>query len=411
MGTQGCFVRWRRRTCSEHVAAVFLAGTVAGVLCSCGGSDASHDGFAVDTLASGRVVVSNPDPARSGAADAFRLVEDLRIGAAVGAATEAPYVFGAIVSLAVDELDNIYVADSQWLEIRVFGPGGDFLHSIGGRGEGPGEFRKLGGATLIQATGVLWALDYRSRKITAFDRDGRFLADHAYGERSLNAETVWRAQTDTTGHLYRKDPDSGFDYLLRHGTTEDGGLLLPDSLLLPTIDVRWYSSEYEFGIGNSPVPMSPQLRWAVGPNGGIWLGRSDAFRIHKVALSGDTVRTVELRRAPQLLEGRERDSVAADAGISPGMLPQHKPVLGTIAVAPDSWLWVAVTEGERLQAWDLFDDAGRYRGRAASPEPMVLTPTPLVTADAVIGVVEDELGSQRVVRHRVLPIADSVGCP
>ena len=130
-----------------------------------------------------------------------------------------------------------------------------------------------------------------------------------------------------------------------------------------------------------------------------------------MALSGDTVHTVELRRAPQLLEGRERDSVAAAAGISPGMLPQYKPVLGTIAVAPDSWLWVAVTEGERLKAWDLFDDAGRYLGRAASPEPMAMTPTPLVTADAVIGVVEDEFGSQWVVRYRVLPTGMRNGNP
>ena len=396
-------VRWRRRTCSEYVPGLLLAGTVAGVVWSCGGSGARHDAFAVDTLANGRVVVSNPDPARSGTADAFRLVEDLRIGAAVGAGTHDPFVFGAIVSLAVDERGNIFVADSQWREIRVFGPEGDFLHSIGGPGEGPGEFSTLDGATFVQATGVLWTLDYRSRKITAFDRDGRFLADHAYGERSLNAETVWRAHADTTGHLYRRDPDSGFDHLLRHATSEHGGLLLSDSLLLPVIDVRLHSSEYEFGMASSPVPMSPELHWAVGPDGGVWLGRSDTFRIHKVALSGDTVRTVELLRAPELLQGRERDSVAAAAGLSSGMLPRHKPVMGIIAVAPNSWLWVAVAEEDHLQAWDLFDDAGRYRGRATSPEPMALTPTPLVAADVVLGVVEDEFGGQSIVRLRVLP--------
>lgn len=402
MGILRCAVRWRRKTRTDHIARLIVAGTVAGVVCSCGDSSA-NDALVVDTLASGRVVVSNPDPSTSTTTDTFRMVEDLRIGAVVGDGIQDPFVFGAIVSSAVDELGNIYVADAQWREIRVFDPEGDFLHSIGGPGEGPGEFRSLAGAIWTQANGILLALDPLSRKITAFDRYGQILDDHTYGRYSRNAETVWQVHTDASGHVYQRDPDSAWRYLLRYGTTKLGGFFASDSLLLPEVEVRWYSREYDFGTASSPVPMAPQLHWTVALNGGIWLARSDTFRIHNVALSGDIIRTVELRRAAQPLQGRHRDSVATAAGLSSSLLPRYKPVLGAIAVAPDSWLWISVTEGNRLQAWDLFDDAGRYRGQIAPPEPLVLVPPPLIADGTVVGVVEDELGGQSVVRYRVLP--------
>lgn len=61
----------------------------------------------VDTLASGRLRVSNADGGMHGP-DGLRLVAELRIGSADGDGSD---VFGNVVSLAVDQNGVVYVAD------------------------------------------------------------------------------------------------------------------------------------------------------------------------------------------------------------------------------------------------------------------------------------------------------------
>ena len=65
---------------------------------------------------------------------------DLEIGELDG---DDSYLFSYIQDVAADERGRVIVADRQSLEIRVFGPEGDFAFQFGGPGEGPGEFEDL----------------------------------------------------------------------------------------------------------------------------------------------------------------------------------------------------------------------------------------------------------------------------
>ena len=77
-----------------------------------------NDRVRVDTLESGRIVVSNPDSPQAGPQGVPALVEVLRIGSIEGTCD----AFGQVFSLAVDGDGRIYVADRQANEIRVFTP-------------------------------------------------------------------------------------------------------------------------------------------------------------------------------------------------------------------------------------------------------------------------------------------------
>ena len=76
-------------------------------------------------------------------------------------------LFGDIESVARDANGNVIVADGQALEIRIFGPDGGWLRSLGREGEAPGEFLDLTGAWVLADGGIL-ALDYRLDRITRF---------------------------------------------------------------------------------------------------------------------------------------------------------------------------------------------------------------------------------------------------
>jgi hypothetical protein len=50
-------------------------------------------------------------------------------------------VFGSIAGIGIDTLGRAYVLDSQYQEIRVFSPEGRYILTVGGPGQGPGEFQ------------------------------------------------------------------------------------------------------------------------------------------------------------------------------------------------------------------------------------------------------------------------------
>ena len=99
----------------------------------------------VDTLSNGRVVVSNPDLAAASDSPVARLTEELWIGRAFGDSPDAPDLFGQPIAVATDDVDNIYVADHQSSDIRVFDSAGNFVRRIGRRGRGPGELQFITG--------------------------------------------------------------------------------------------------------------------------------------------------------------------------------------------------------------------------------------------------------------------------
>lgn len=49
-------------------------------------------------------------------------------------------IIGKIDSFCIDKENNIYIADSGLNKIHKFGPGGNYITSYGGEGQGPGEF-------------------------------------------------------------------------------------------------------------------------------------------------------------------------------------------------------------------------------------------------------------------------------
>lgn len=350
----------------------------------------------VDTLPGGRVVVANPDVPLAADGPPLRLVEEFRIGS-VGGGCDA---FGSVASMAEDEAGRIYVADFRSREITIFTPTGECLRSFGGEGEGPGEFSMLSGMAW-QPPGFLWAKDPINDRLTVFDALGAALAIHTL-ERSLSASIPWRGWVDRQGHLH--DFVLSRDVHIKYGTGPD--LVVLDTLPAPETTVPeppTYTQTSGIGVMMSYLPHSPDGRWAVNHDGHIWRARTDVFELHETTYDGDTLRTVRLGRAPERLEGRERDSIAAATGVRASRLPETKEVLGAIYAGADGWTWVSRVSVDRgpVDVFDVFDERGRYLGPVSSPVPIELRAKPVFGSGTVLAVTEDALGVQYIVRLQV----------
>ncbi len=87
--------------------------------------------------------------------------------------------FGMPIQILEDDEGNIYVLDAQVSEIIVFSPEGEHLRTIGGEGEGPGEFR---GASdmFMRNDGVIGVVVVFPGKIIQLGTDGLPAADFLY---------------------------------------------------------------------------------------------------------------------------------------------------------------------------------------------------------------------------------------
>ena len=279
----------------------------------------------VDTLESGRIVISNPDSRQTGPQGVPTLVEVLRIGSVDGTCD----TFGHVTSLAVDGDGRIYVADRQANEIRVFSPDGECVRTFGRSGEGPGEFGWLAGIAW-QPPGHLWAFDAMRHRFTVFDSLGTVSATHRLqlGLTGLLPRRLW---VDTAGHLHFWFP--GHDDIVKHDTGP--GLDSLARVSEPTIpqDPRMRYTR-EMGTGDNRIsmefviPYAPRVQWTVNSAGNLWQASTSAFAIHETTYAGDTLRTIRLDREPRAgagqCRGRRRGPRTQAAGAQ--VRPRDHPV-------------------------------------------------------------------------------------
>lgn len=87
-------------------------------------------------------------------------------------------LFNRIGTVARDREDNVIVADGGSDEIRVFDSGGNHIRTLGGSGEGPGEFEVLSGVWPLE-DGTTAAFDSRLDRISHFGAMGEVLGSTA----------------------------------------------------------------------------------------------------------------------------------------------------------------------------------------------------------------------------------------
>lgn len=146
-----------------------------------------------ETIVGGVIHVTNGDQPTQGV-QKVELEEMWRLGGADDDET----IFGIINRVLVDDENNIYLLDAQLSEITVISAEGEVLKTLGGEGDGPGEFRG--------------------------PRDICFLPDGTIGVLQTFPGKVVKVGLDNSpaGELPLGDPTKGAFYVMR-GLRQGGG--------------------------------------------------------------------------------------------------------------------------------------------------------------------------------------------
>ena len=338
-------------------------------------------------------------------------------------------LFGDIESVARDAAGNLIVADGQALEIRIFGPDGGWLRSLGREGEAPGEFLTLRGAWPL-ADGTILALDTRLDRITRFGAEGTTARTATLSSPDdlivlpvglggpgavLSTATAFGVPSsgslagsleDVMESMFARDREIVF--FLRHGL--DGILL--DTLaegINPPLAVSSTGTGTDMQVHMGQVPFAPRPI-ATGSEHGVAFTNGATYEIRVFNEAGDLRLIARLDEAPTVrtdehLEtwvrnpgGRERDEVWVRERLEryrsvelPESLPAYTLVL--FADTGDLWAQRFRVRGESMDRWDVFSADGVHLGRVGVPASFRIEE---ISRGQVVGNAMDELGVERV---------------
>jgi hypothetical protein len=364
------------------------------------------------------------------------LVEEASIGVEAG---EDAYMLGRVVGVAA-AADRIYVADRQVPALRAYDWNGTWLQDFGRAGEGPGEFR-YPAAVGVDGAGRVWLHDQISTRLTVFSASGEPVATLSLGGVRISGTTGAMVVTED-GQAYVFD-------LIRPAASADAGpvtsrrIMKPydidgvagEPIEIPQFDNPAYLEAEATGVIRiAAIPFHPNGVTAFAPTRGMLSGYPDAYRFD--VRHPDGARTV-IERAWEPVAVLPGEAAAHQRAVTTYMrdldpdwswsgraIPATKPAFSRFAPAVGGGVWV-VRPGPATQdpdcdeadfeidgeahCWpqeriiDAFDADGRYLGEVNVPADLRFEPLPFIRGNDVIALSEDEAGTIRVKRYRLVP--------
>lgn len=413
----------------QHLAAsgsVVLVCVLSGL--ACGEPPPPVDGVTVRDSAGVTLVRNGPVSAWT-VKEAWWVEEVARSRPADDADAQLGYVTDA--ALAPD--GRLYALDAQARAVRIFDGDGSFVGTLGGPGEGPGEFSdRVTSIEIVEGVGgpEVWVLDGLRATLHRFALDGTPIASASLAAGDAAWSAWLRRGRDGRPFLrileYDQDEDGTWtsrDRLqaLEWGQGESGagagsagygrGPALGDTLLVfdyPRDDMGKNSKEFTIpAVVNAPawaVTGDGTVAWTAlldpelhlyGPDGELTRVRSDAW-VHREPSSRDLA-VLRLLTAEML---RMTGSWKGDFSEIPLRNPEVLPVHTGLVAGPGGTVWVQRVgsledvhpmsmntedepDGWGGSSWEVFDGEGRFLGTVELPPRVRVTD---VRDDRILGV-------------------------
>lgn len=310
---------------------------------------------------------------------------------------------------------EIVVADYKPAMLKVYGPDGALLRTIGAEGDGPGEFRE---PVLAARDSVIAVLDLFTGRLTSFRvSDGQVIGE-TQGTIGIPASPFLTADGRFMQRVSRvMDPPT---YVRIHRVTgSTDSITLPDVVEggLPERETTWIIS-YQPPGGRTvpirvPIPLGP--RYLAAPlDGGGWLSAwTGAYRISVLDSTLATRFVFGREVSPSTVNGAQKDSLISRAlqrfrmfgpeeelrkGIDASMIPDEWPVISEVHVDGRGRFWVrlpanGVSESDSLTI-DLFAPDGTWLDQFRLPAALWPVPPhdPIFRGDDMLLMQRDDEG-------------------
>ncbi|MCG7853778.1 MAG: 6-bladed beta-propeller [Methanosarcinaceae archaeon] len=312
------------------------------------------------------------------APDVFRIDEELSIG---GASTKN-FTISNIFDLFVDDNENMFVADLKEDCVLVFDKRGGFVRTIGGKGQGPGEFgfpRDL----IVMPNKDIAVLDSINRRITFFAESGTYRKSISEIDFNLVSFEISKTGIIVGMDIVREEESS------RH-------------------EIKTYSPELKFitSVDSAPIqdikklnPFMPILGFAINAKDQIVYGYPSSYEFKIYSIDGKLIKKIGRKYVP--LEITDED-MGRTKNLPPAIqtvIPKYHSPYWSFFVDDECRIyaltWEKSSDGKR-RMFDVFDEQGRYIARIPLPPRSLF-----IKRDRLYSVENDEEGYQHLKRYKV----------
>ena len=282
--------------------------------------------------------------------------------------------FDRVRSVHVVADGKILVADRGSNEVRVFQSDGRHGFSTGREGEGPGEFIALEHATPYRGDSLA-AFDFRTQRITIFDRDGELGRTHPFGmPPGIDARAVPWGSTEDGGWVVAWNAAAG-----QPGVVSRSSLSMwrHDAIGAPGSPGGAYPGRESARSVDGAMALDLVLPWGLQTIG-AWRGTIGAVGDNGAGTvsvwADDVTRVVTLPWAPEefsesVLDGyidQQASRVPAamrdriDAMFRMVATPDVLPRFDRIFIAGDEAIWIRrlLTPGRDREEWAVYSSGG-----------------------------------------------------
>ncbi len=200
------------------------------------------------------------------------LVEDLVIDER---GADPNYLFYQPFSVAVDASGRIYVVDLGDARVQVFDESGEYLRTLGRKGQGPGEFKAP--MAVAMAGKLIVVSDPNASKLSIWDSKGNHIGDRMMAETRMPSTPVFGAEDGSIiGDYSRRLKDSARLLVVARFSTDGEELLsLAELKQPPQLKIslgpvsRWMGSEF----------LSGYPRYVATPAGRTYVTAGDEYQL------------------------------------------------------------------------------------------------------------------------------------
>lgn len=306
---------------------------------------------------------------------------------------------------AVDSRGFIFINDREDMTIKVYDPDGGFVHTIGSKGEGPGEFQRIGRLGFLP-DGRLIVFDFQARRTSILSAEGDFLKSHKW----LTSRNFLLLTTNSS-YTTNENIFSEETRVLVKTYDFEGQEILSFGEFSPPQYKSVRQGDIMFG---TTVPYSPYSIFA-GDQNRQWLYHlmNDKYKIEVYDQEGILFRKIDRPYTPLPVTKKDEDEFRSRADdqrnevyakfLREMPLPKVKSISRYIMVDDEGNLWIRTyeekeVEGRTLSAFDIFDHKGFYVARIWSHFiPVVIAKGEMYRMDT-----DEENGFHTLKRYRMV---------
>jgi 6-bladed beta-propeller len=311
---------------------------------------------------------------------ALELEEDLTIGTASGA---EEYMFIRLRGLAVDDQGSIITLDQRKPRIDIFSSDGRHIRSIGGRGQGPGEFQTPFFVALAPAGEMLVG---EMGRLSFFDRAGGFLRSQDNSAGPL-AFIKYLGNGDAVGtRMVMEEKKPRYEVVLCGPDLKPKQVLTFSPMPDPSAKFRLFASV---------------VRWDICRASEIVCASGEGdYRLSVFDAEGRLVRTIIKAYVPAPVSDLDVDRQMKQHGIQSRdeiTVPRDLPPISWVYADDAGRIYVSTWQRDPITGvavFNIFDPDGRYLCDYAIPG------EPLVFKDGKLyAIVQDSEGIQYIKRY------------